>query len=147
PASPVTIIGAPFLARDDRFTAEAESIAAWIAARGGDLRGYALLFRRTTKLDDYLDVFERRGIPYALPPTRLFLDRPAPVDLLAVVRAIAFPFDRGAEISAARTPYFALTDNEIARGVLGIASNEDNALATREAQQSSAFSGGEGGRR
>ncbi|HSY49531.1 MAG TPA: UvrD-helicase domain-containing protein [Thermoanaerobaculia bacterium] len=117
PAS-VTIIDAPFLARDDRFTAEAESIAAWIGARGGDLRGYALLFRRTTKLDDYLDVFERRGIPYVLPPTRLFLDRPAPVDLLAVLRAIAFSFDRGAEISAARTPYFALTDAEIARGVL-----------------------------
>jgi ATP-dependent helicase/nuclease subunit A len=114
----VTIIDAPFLARDDRFTAEAESIAAWIGARGGDLRGYALLFRRTTKLDDYLDVFERRGIPYVLPPTRLFLDRPAPVDLLAVLRAIAFPFDRGAEISAARTPYFALTDAEIARSVL-----------------------------
>ncbi|HXH40200.1 MAG TPA: 3'-5' exonuclease, partial [Thermoanaerobaculia bacterium] len=114
----ITIIDAPFGARDDRFTAEAESIAAWIAARGGDLRGYALLFRRTTKLDDYLDVFERRGIPYVLPPTRLFLDRPAPVDLLAVLRAIAFPFDRGAEVSAARTPYFALTDAEIARGVL-----------------------------
>jgi len=111
----ITIIDAPFGARDDRFTSEAESIAAWILARGGDLRRYALLFRRTTKLDDYLDVFERRRIPYVLPPTRLFLDRPAPVDLLAVLRAIAFPFDRGAEISAARTPYFALTDAEIVR--------------------------------
>jgi len=111
----ITVIDAPFGARDDRFTAEAESIAAWIAARGGDLRKYALLFRRTTKLDDYLDVFERRGIPYVLPPTRLFLDRPAPVDLLAVLRAIAFAFDRGAEVSAARTPYFALTDAEIVR--------------------------------
>ena len=110
----ITVIDAPFGARDDRFTAEAESIAAWIAERGGDLRRYALLFRRTTKLDDYLDVFERRGIAYVLPPTRLFLDRPAPVDLLAVLRAIAFPFDRGAEISAARSPYFALTDAEIA---------------------------------
>jgi ATP-dependent exoDNAse (exonuclease V) beta subunit len=143
----LTILDSTFEDRADRFAAEAESIAAWISGRGDDLRRYALLFRRTTKLDDYLDVFDRRGLAYALPPTRLFLDRPAPVDLLAVVRAIAFPFDRGAEISAARTPYFALTDNEIARGVLGIASNEDNALATREAQQSSAFSGGEGGRR
>ena len=125
----VTIIDAPFLARDDRFTSEAESIAAWIGARGGDLRGYALLFRRTTKLDDYLDVFERRGIPYVLPPTRLFLDRPAPVDLLAVLRAIAFPSDRGAEISAARTPYFALTDAEIARGVL---EGDDTYRAFRE---------------
>jgi ATP-dependent helicase/nuclease subunit A len=124
PDSRITIIDAPFGDRADRFTAEGESIAAWIGARGGDLRRYALLFRRTTKLDDYLDVFERRGIPYVLPPTRLFLDRPAPVDLLAVLRAIAFPFDRGAEVSAARTPYFALTDAEIARGVLGAGGND-----------------------
>jgi ATP-dependent helicase/nuclease subunit A len=114
----ITVIDAPFGDRADRFTSEAESIAAWVLERGGDLRQYALLFRRTTKLDDYLDVFERRGIPYVLPPTRLFLDRPAPVDLLAVLRAIALPFDRGAEISAARSPYFALTDVEIARGML-----------------------------
>jgi ATP-dependent helicase/nuclease subunit A len=33
-----------------------------------------------------------------------------------VLRAIAHPFDRGAEISAARTPYFALTDPEIVDG-------------------------------
>lgn len=102
--------------REDRFVAEAEAIAAWIQQRGGELRKYALLLRRTGKLDDYLDVFDRRGIRYVLPATRLFLDRPAPVDLLAVLRAVAFPFDRGAEISAARTPYFALTDTEIALG-------------------------------
>jgi ATP-dependent exoDNAse (exonuclease V) beta subunit len=34
-----------------------------------------------------------------------------------VLRAIAFPFDRGAMISAARTPYFGLTDEEIVRGL------------------------------
>jgi ATP-dependent helicase/nuclease subunit A len=112
----VTLIDAPFGDRNDRFAAEAESIAAWILERGGDLRRYAILFRRMGKLDDYLDVFERRGIPYVLPPTKLFLDRPAPVDLLAVLRAVAYPFDRGAEVSAARTPYFALTDAEIAGG-------------------------------
>jgi ATP-dependent helicase/nuclease subunit A len=124
PASRITILDSTFADRADRFAAEAESIAAWIKSRGDDLRRYALLFRRTTKLDDYLDVFDRRGLAYALPPTRLFLDRPAPVDLLAVLRAIAFPFDRGAEISAARTPYFALTDDEIMRGVLEVASAE-----------------------
>jgi len=53
----------------------------------------------------------------------MFLDRRAPVDLLAVLRAIAHPFDKGAQISAARTPYFALTDEEIAAGV--ILSRED----------------------
>jgi ATP-dependent helicase/nuclease subunit A len=69
-----------------------------------------------TRIDDYLDVFDKHGIEYLLPPTRMFLDRRAPVDLLAVLRAIAYAFDRGAQISAARTPYFALTDEEIALG-------------------------------
>src|SRR5205085_4937322 len=68
-----------------------------------------------TKLDDYLDALDRHGIDFVLPPTRLFLDRRAPVDLLAVLRAVAYPFDKGAEISAARSPYFALTDEEILR--------------------------------
>ncbi len=105
----------------DSTLAEAEAIAAWIQAnRGGetDLRRFAILFRRMTRLDDYLDVFDREQIDYVLPPTRAFLERRAPVDAVAVLRAIGFPFDRGAEISAARTPYFALTDEEIAEGVL-----------------------------
>ena len=105
-----------------RYASEAESVAEWILAHrdGGDrdLQRFAVLFRRLTKLDEYLDTFDRYGIDYVLPPTRAFLDRRAPVDLLAVLRAIAFPFDRGAEISAARTPYFALTDEEIAEGVV-----------------------------
>ncbi|HEY0142498.1 MAG TPA: UvrD-helicase domain-containing protein [Thermoanaerobaculia bacterium] len=106
----------------DRYFAEAETIAEWILTHreGGDrdLQRFAILFRRLTKLDDYLDTFDRYGIDYVLPPTRLFLDRRAPVDLLAVLRAIGYPFDRGAQISAARTPYFALTDDEIATGII-----------------------------
>jgi len=69
-----------------------------------------------TKLDDYLDTFDRYKIDYVLPPTPPLPRPPRPVDLLAVLRAIAYPFDRGAEISAARTPYFALTDDEIVAG-------------------------------
>ncbi len=103
----------------DRFFAEGAAIAEWIRKNSdGDLRRFALLFRRLTKLDDYLDTLDRYGIDYVLPPTRMFLDRRAPVDLLAVLRAIAHPFDKGAQISAARTPYFALTDEEVVAGVL-----------------------------
>jgi ATP-dependent helicase/nuclease subunit A len=106
--------------RKERQLSEGEAIAGWIAANRGEegLRRFAILFRRTTYLDDYLDALDRAGIAYVLPPTKLFLDRRAPVDLLAVLRAIAFPFDRGAEISAARTPYFALTDDEIVASVI-----------------------------
>jgi ATP-dependent helicase/nuclease subunit A len=117
--SRITLLQSTAAGKDDRWTAEAEVIAHWIRANGGgDLRRFAILFRRMTKLDDYLAVFDRVGIPYVLPPTKSFLDRRAPVDLLAVLRAIGYAFDRGAQISAARTPYFALTDEEIAEGVL-----------------------------
>ncbi|HEX7808332.1 MAG TPA: UvrD-helicase domain-containing protein, partial [Thermoanaerobaculia bacterium] len=99
----------------DRYFVEGEAIAEWIRANreGGDrdLQRFAILFRRLTKLDDYLDILDRYGIDYVLPPTRLFLDRRAPVELVAVLRAIAYPFDLGAQISAARSAYFALTDD------------------------------------
>ncbi len=116
--APITFLHAEHDEKGDRHFCEAESIAEWIRARGGELRQYAILFRRLTKIDDYLDTLDRYGIDYVLPPTRQFLDRRAPVDLIAVLRAIAYPFDRGAAISAARTPYFALTDEEIASGLL-----------------------------
>ena len=102
---------------------EAESTARWILARrdgsSRDLQRFAILFRRMKYLDEYLDVLDRYGIPFVLPPTKLFLERRAAVDLLAVLRAIARGFDRGSEICAARTPYFGLTDDEITIGCLG----------------------------
>jgi ATP-dependent helicase/nuclease subunit A len=113
----ITLLHAEHDDKSDRYFAEAEAIAEWIQSRrdGGprDLQRFAILFRRLTRLDDYLDTLRRHGIDFVLPPTRLFLDRRAPVDLLAVLRAIAYPFDLGAQISAARTPYFALTDVEV----------------------------------
>ncbi|HVG25136.1 MAG TPA: UvrD-helicase domain-containing protein, partial [Thermoanaerobaculia bacterium] len=116
----VTLLHAQHEEKADRFFAEGEAIAEWILRnRDGsakDLQRFAILFRRLTVLDDYLDTLQRYGIDYVLPPTRSFLDRRAPVDLLAVLRAVAYPFDRGAQISAARTPYFALTDIEIFEG-------------------------------
>ncbi|MGZ5447502.1 MAG: UvrD-helicase domain-containing protein [Thermoanaerobaculia bacterium] len=122
----VTLLHAEHDDKSDRYFAEAEAIAEWIQSRrdGGprDLQRFAILFRRLTRLDDYLDTLRRHGIDFVLPPTRLFLDRRAPVDLLAVLRAIAYPFDLGAQISAARSPYFALTDVEVAGCQLPVAS-------------------------
>jgi len=116
----LTLLQAAHEEISDRYIAEAESIAAWIKRTDPEnLKRFAILFRRMTRIDDYLDVFDRHGIEYLLPPTRMFLDRRAPVDLLAVLRAIAYTFDRGAQISAARTPYFALTDEEIVSGLRG----------------------------
>jgi ATP-dependent helicase/nuclease subunit A len=124
-----------FLHGGEGSLAEAEQVAEWIAARGGELRRYAILLRRTAKLDDYLDAMQRYGIAYVLPPTRLFLDRPAAVDLVAVLRAIAYAFDRGAEISAARSPYFALTDDEIVAGGAAMDAVRASLDALREASR------------
>ena len=110
--APFTMLACDCAEGEDRYTREAEVIADWVGAQK-NYRRFAILFRRLTHIDAYLDVFDRRGVPYVLPPTRVFLDRPAPVDLLAVLRAVGYPTDRGAEISAARTPFFALTDSEI----------------------------------
>ncbi|HEX8616868.1 MAG TPA: UvrD-helicase domain-containing protein, partial [Thermoanaerobaculia bacterium] len=135
----ITILNAQHDDKSDRYFAEAEGIVEWIRANrdGGerDLQRFAILFRRLTKLDDYLDTLDRHGIAYVLPPTRMFLDRRAPVDLLAVLRAIAYPFDRGAQISAARTPYFGLTDLEIAEGVIATI-DAANGSASREVPSS-----------
>jgi len=128
-----TMLHAQHDEKSDRFFAEAEAVAEWIRATDGNLKRFAILFRRLTKLDDYLDTLDKYGIAYVLPPTRMFLDRRAPVDLLAVLRAIAYPFDKGAQISAARTPYFALTDIEIVEGQTVPASEapQPSALAPR----------------
>jgi ATP-dependent helicase/nuclease subunit A len=99
--------------------AEAEAIVAWIRKQNeSDLRKFALLFRRKTKMEAYLDVFDKHNLLYVVPPMGLFLERPAAVDLLAMLRAVAYRYDRGANISAARSPYFALTDAEITNGIL-----------------------------
>src|SRR5260370_28324550 len=58
----------------------------------------------------------------------LVRERGGGVDRVAVLRAIAYRYDRGAIISAARSPYFALTDAEIASGILNNASPEWTAV-------------------
>src|SRR5581483_8251218 len=109
-----------FIAAEGDPEHEAEAIVKWIRARGdGDLRHFALLFRRKTYIDVYLDVFDRRKLAYVVPPLGVFLESPAAVDLLAVLRSVAYSYDLGARISAARSPYFALTDAEIASGIAG----------------------------
>lgn len=108
-------------ARDagDHHAAQARAIVSWIRQQGGgDLRRFAVLFRKRTNLHEYLEVFDHNAIPYQIPPSRYFLERPAVVDLMTVLRAIAYRFDKGSVIFAARSPYFALSDEEIADSLL-----------------------------
>ncbi|MGH9456826.1 MAG: UvrD-helicase domain-containing protein [Thermoanaerobaculia bacterium] len=96
---------------------EATAIASWLQRRareGGRLDEVAILLRKMTDVEPILEALDRAGVPYVLPRDASILERRTAIDLLAVLRAIAMPFDRGAEVSAARGPYFALTDTEIA---------------------------------
>ena len=100
---------------------QAVAIAEWILERrreGSHFSRFAILLRKLTNVEFFLETLDRHGVPYVLPPTRAFLEKPAAVDLLAVLRAIAFPFDQGAMIAAARSPWFALDDREIAERLL-----------------------------
>ncbi len=100
---------------------EAAAIAVWLGTRiaeGAAPEEFAILLRKMTDVDAVLDALDRAGIEYALPRNTPLLDRRAAIDLLALLRAIAAPHDRAAEISAARGPWFALTDQEIAADYL-----------------------------
>ena len=95
---------------------QAAAVAAMIRARidaGVPAESFAILVRKMVTIDPYLDALDAAGIEYVLPRNRSIFERRAAIDLLAVLRAIAAPFDRGASFSAARSPYFALTDDEI----------------------------------
>ncbi|HUO84105.1 MAG TPA: UvrD-helicase domain-containing protein [Thermoanaerobaculia bacterium] len=123
----IHLVGSP--GEEDRDTAQARAIAWWIESHGGGsgpngYRRFAVLLRRLTRAHEYAAVLEQHGIPVVVPPGGGLLQEPAVVDLITVLRAIALPFDLGARISAARSPWFALSDVEIAMGRLGLDGEE-----------------------
>jgi ATP-dependent helicase/nuclease subunit A len=100
---------------------QAAAVAAMLRARidaGVPAKSFAILVRKMTTIDAYLDALDSAGIEYVLPRNRSIFERRAAIDLLAVLRAIAAPYDRGAAFSAARSPYFALSDDEITTAFL-----------------------------
>jgi ATP-dependent helicase/nuclease subunit A len=112
---------------------EAEALASWIAARRsgepGELRRIAILMRRGTHFQLFADALERCGVPAIMPPAGSFLDQPAVVDLTAVLRAVSHNFDPAAQVSAARGPYFALTDDEVFTHFIGCPRAETDCCA------------------
>lgn len=124
---PFRFLHAPRGSAADDDIAQAHAIASWIHQQPTDPRGYrrfAILLRRMTVGQQYGATLEAHGIPVAAPPGDSLLDHPVAVDLLSVLRVIAFPFDTGARFSAVRSPWFALTDDEIVRHQLHIAHEE-----------------------
>jgi ATP-dependent helicase/nuclease subunit A len=107
----------------ERARDEARAIARWIVEdrnrNGTRWSEYALLFSKMTHVERFFDRFDAEGVPFVLGGGRPLLEERAAVELLATLRAIATEIDQPAEISAARSSFFALTDDEIALHLKG----------------------------
>ena len=108
--------------------AEAETLARWIKeellAREvlTDAQGrqqplkpgqVALLFRKLTQAQDYLDALRRYDIPYVTDGEKHYYRRQEVIDLVNLVRVLENPLDRVALAGLLRSPLGGITDREL----------------------------------
>jgi ATP-dependent exoDNAse (exonuclease V) beta subunit len=108
----------PGLAAEDRRTAEAERVAAWIrryAEEGGELGDDAILFKTRTGLERYEDALRRYRVPYYLAGDAGLTERQEIADLLTVLRVLDNPRDDLRVFAYLRSPFVGLRDEAIAR--------------------------------
>lgn len=73
----------------------------------------AILFRATTSLPLYEEVFQQAGLPYLTVSGRGYYDRPEVRDLIALLAALHNPADDLAVATALRAPLFSLSDETL----------------------------------
>lgn len=108
--------------------AEAETLARWIKeellahevltdAQGGHQPlqpgQVALLFRKLTQAQDYLDALRRHDIPYVTDGEKHYYRRQEVIDLVNLVRVLENPLDRIALVGLLRSPLGGVTDREL----------------------------------
>jgi ATP-dependent helicase/nuclease subunit A len=98
--------------------AEGEVLARWlrddILSRPNVMAGQvALLFRKLTQADAYLDALRRHNIPYVIEGEKHFYRRQEVIDLVNVLRVLDHPHDRIAMTGILRSPLGGLTDREV----------------------------------
>ena len=94
--------------------AEAEAIAEWIRSRPGIApRNIAILFRALTDVTIYIEALRSAGIPFVVEGEKFFYGTVEVVDFVNLLRAVDNPHDRIAVASVLRSPYGALTDQEL----------------------------------
>lgn len=98
--------------------AEAEVLARWlhedILKRPLLKPGHvALLFRKLTQADAYLDALRRYGIAYVIEGEKHFYRRQEVIDLVNVLRILENPHDEVALVGVLRSPLGGLTDREL----------------------------------
>ncbi len=107
---------------------EAESLARWLQeetlgkavisnARGEESvvqpKDIAILFRKLTDIQDYLEPLRRRGIRYVVEGERHFYAVKEIIDTVNLLRAVGNPFDRLALVGVLRSPLGGLTDQTV----------------------------------
>lgn len=107
---------------------EAEALARWLAEEVlgrellTDAKGrrvavqpghVALLFRKLTQSQDYLEALRRQGVPYVTDGEKHFYRRQEVVDLINLLRAVENPHDRLALVGLLRSPIGGVTDREL----------------------------------
>ena len=98
--------------------AESEVLARWlkeeVLSRPSAKPGHvALLFRKLTQADAYLDALRRHDIPYVIEGEKHFYRRQEVIDLVNVLRVLDQPHDEIALTGLLRSPLGGLTDREL----------------------------------
>lgn len=98
--------------------AEAEALAHWLCddllARSAVLPGHvALLFRKLTQTEAYLDALRRHGLSYVIEGEKHFYRRQEVIDLINLLRVLDNPHDAIALAGVLRGPLGGLTDREL----------------------------------
>lgn len=98
--------------------AESEVLACWlndeVLSRPSVKPGHiALLFRKLTQADAYLDALRRHDIPYVIEGEKHFYRRQEVIDLVNLLRVLDHPHDEIALAGLLRSPLGGLTDREL----------------------------------
>ena len=98
--------------------AESEALAHWlndeVLSRPSVKPGHiALLFRKLTQADAYLDALRRHDIPYVIEGEKHFYRRQEVIDLVNLLRVLDHPHDEIALAGLLRSPLGGLTDREL----------------------------------
>ncbi|MDF0650529.1 MAG: hypothetical protein CV081_06790 [Nitrospira sp. LK265] len=98
--------------------AESEALARWLTDevlnRPSMKPGHvALLFRKLTQADAYLDALRRHDIPYVIEGEKHFYRRQEVIDLVNLLRVLDHPHDEIALTGLLRSPLGGLTDREL----------------------------------
>ncbi|MBS0184266.1 MAG: UvrD-helicase domain-containing protein [Nitrospira sp.] len=98
--------------------AESEVVARWLTDEvlnhpSMKLGHVALLFRKLTQADSYLDALRRHDIPYVIEGEKHFYRRQEVIDLVNLLRVLDHPHDEIALTGLLRSPLGGLTDRDL----------------------------------